>query len=193
MRAVLLTLAGLLLVAAGGMGLYFGYGSEAPVIAALSFASVIVGAIVLMFGATGLFGEKPAAVASVAKVRHEEWQVHLLIQCLGAVAAADGAVSSDELATVSRICERLTGSRIADEEIAATVAMLKGPAVAQKLATERERISPAMRQMMVKGCYLVMMSDLSQSRKELGKVHEIGKALGFSTREIDDQIAMAGV
>ncbi len=193
MRAVLLTLAGLLLVAAGGIGLYLGYGSEAPVIAALSFACVIVGAVVLMFGASGISASKPAAVISIPKVRHEEWQVHLLIQCMGAVAAADGAVSPDELATVSRISERLTGSRIPDDEIAATVAALKGPAVAARLASERERISPAMRQMMVKGCYLVMMSDLSQSRKELGKVHEIGRALGFSAREIDDQIAMAGV
>ncbi len=193
MRAALLTLAGLVLVAAGAIGLYLGYGSQAPVIAALSFAGVIVGAIVLMFGASGLFSAKPAAVTPVARARHEEWQVRLLIQCLGAVAAADGAISRDELATVSRICERLTGSAMPDDEIAKTVAELKGPAVATRLAAERERLSPAMRQMMVKGCYLVMMSDLSQSSKELGKVHEIGKALGFSAREIDDQIAMAGV
>jgi DnaJ-domain-containing protein 1 len=85
------------------------------------------------------------------------------------------------------------GRRIPDDEIAAIVAELKGPAVARRLASERNRIAPAMRQMMVKGCYLVMMSDLDENQKELGKVHEIGKALGFSAREIDDQIAMAGV
>lgn len=194
MNSKLVTAAGVLLVIAGAAGLYSGYENQAVIVAALGFAAVIAGAVVLMYGASGMASGPASKPAERVLTRHhDEWQVRLLVQCMGAVAAADGAVSPDELAAISRISERMMGRRMASDDIAGMVAELKGPAVAKRLAEERDRLPAAMRQTIVKSCYLVMMSDLDEGRREIGKVREIGRALGFSAQETDDLIAMAGV
>lgn len=193
MGSRLVTAAGVLLVIAGAVGLYFGYENQVVIIAALGFAAVIAGAIVLMYGATGMAAGPAASTTRALTRHHDEWQVRLLVQCMGAVAAADGAVSPDELAAISRISERMMGRRLASEDIAAMVAELKGPAVAQRLMAERDRLPVTMRQTIVKSCYLVMMSDLDEGQREIGKVREISRALGFSAQETNDLIAMAGV
>jgi uncharacterized tellurite resistance protein B-like protein len=189
------TTIGALIVAGGAVALYFGYESNASMLALAAVVAIIAGAVVVMYGLSSLFNPdlalpgRPQSAASA----HEPAHLRLLVQCMGTVAAADGQIAEEELATISRIYARMLGQGVPAMQIASMVAERKGPAVMAHLRAEREHIPLAMRQTIVKCCYLVMMSDLDEARTEIGRVREIGKALGFSTQQIEDLIAMAGV
>ena len=186
------TAAGVVLVAGGAIALYYGYENQASLLALGAVVAIIAGAVALMYGMSGLFYPDtplPAPPPSVNNGAH----LRLLVQCMGTVAAADGQISEDELATISRIHQRMVGHGVPAAQIAAMVAERKGPAVLASLRAERETLPLAMRQTIVKCCYLVMMSDLDEARTEIGRVREIGKALGFSAQQIEDLFAMAGV
>jgi uncharacterized membrane protein YebE (DUF533 family) len=187
--------AGALLIAGGAIALYFGYESNASMLALAAVIAIIAGAIVLMYGLSSMFNPDLALPTPVppAPSTHDPAHFRLLVQCMGAVAAADGQIAEEELATISRIYERMVGHGVPAAQIAAMVAERKGPAVLAQLRAQRDHLPVAMRQTIVKCCYLVMMSDLEDARTEIGKVREIGKALGFSAQQIDDLIALAGV
>jgi uncharacterized membrane protein YebE (DUF533 family) len=182
-----------LLVAGGAIALYYGYESQASLLALVAVAAIIAGAIALMYGVSSLFNPQTPLPAAPPQSRHNDAHLRLLVQCMGTVAAADGQISQDELETISRIHQRMVGHAVPAAQIAAMVAERKGPAVLARLRAERETLPLAMRQTIVKCCYLVMMSDLDEARTEIGRVREIGKALGFSAQQIDDLFAMAGV
>jgi uncharacterized membrane protein YebE (DUF533 family) len=186
------TAIGVVLVAGGAIALYYGYENQASLLALAAVAAIIAGAVALMYGVSSLLNPDlplPAPPPSM----HNEAHLRLLVQCMGTVAAADGQISEDELATISRIHQRMVGHGVPAAQIAAMVAERKGPAVLASLRAQREALPLPLRQTIVKCCYLVMMSDLDEARTEIGRVREIGKALGFSAQQIDDLFAMAGV
>lgn len=187
--------AGALLVAGGAVALYFGYENDASLLSLGAVVAIIAGAVVLMYGLSSIFNPDLALPPSPPAVHHSHDPAHLrlLVQCMGAVAAADGQIAEEELATISRIYERMVGHGVPATQIAGMVAERKGPAVMAQLRAQRASLPIAIRQTIVKCCYLVMMSDLDDSRTEIGKVREIGKALGFSAQQVEDLIALAGV
>ena len=50
-----------------------------------------------------------------------------------------------------------------------------------------------MRRLIFNCCYLVMMSDMVEERREQDAMRRIGNALGFDNEQIADMIAAAGV
>jgi tellurite resistance protein len=123
-----------------------------------------------------------------------EAETRLFIQSLAAMASADGKIAAEEVAVIASIHERMLGLAIAPAKVEAVLAGLTGSFnITQALEKERDRLSPLLRERIVKSCFLVMMSDRVEETAETGKIHEIGRALGFSAEETEDLIAMAGV
>jgi uncharacterized tellurite resistance protein B-like protein len=184
---------GAALILAGAVGLYFGYRSEGWALAAAAWAAILAGAVALMNGASRFMGAFMAPQKSEESA-HGEAEIRLLIQSMGAVAAADGKIADAEIATIAQIHERMLGLSIEHKAVSRILGDISPKFdIKTKLAAEREKLSPIMRQLIVKSCCLVMMSDQKRERAEMGKLYEIGMALGFARAEVADIIAMAGV
>ncbi|MEM7464068.1 MAG: hypothetical protein AAF362_15455, partial [Pseudomonadota bacterium] len=121
---------------------------------------------------------------------HGPVEVRLLIQSMCAIAMADGEIASEEIAEISRIHEDMLGTKIPDKEISKIISELKpGFDIAGQLRAGRDQLNPLMRQLIVKSCYLVMISDKIEQKEETLKIHEIGNALGFTDEQIDNLTA----
>lgn len=193
MQGRLLAIAGALLTGAGAVGLYFAYEAQGFVLAALCWAAILGGAFCLISGLSTFFAEFMSPQKSVES-GYDEAESRLFIQCLGAMAAADGKIADEEIAIIASIHQRMLGLSIPAGKVAQILAGFS-PAfdIKARLAADRDALSPLLRDRIVKSCFLVMMSDRIEDTSETGKIHEIGRALGYSDDETDDLIAMAGV
>ena len=193
MRGRILAIVGALLVSAGVTGLYFAYEAQGFAAAVACWAAILAGAIALISGASQFMAVFMRPQQSVES-SYGETEVSLLIQSMGAIAAADGNISETEVAMIAGIQQRILGLAMPPDRVRQILAEV-GPGfdIQAALNSQREKLSPLMRQRIVKSCVLVMMSDLIEEKAEAGKILEIGRALGYSGDEIDDLIAMAGV
>jgi tellurite resistance protein len=188
-----LAIIGLGLIIAGAFVLYLGYSTGGWGLAAGAWAAILAGAVALMTGASRFMGDFMAPQKSEESA-YGEAEIRLLIQSMGAVAAADGKIADAEIATIAQIHERMLGLSIEHKAVSRILGDISPKFdIKARLSAEREKLSPIMRQLIVKSCCLVMMSDQKRERAEMGKLHEIGMALGFSREEVADIIAMAGV
>jgi uncharacterized membrane protein YebE (DUF533 family) len=123
--------AGAILVAAGAVALYFGYEGGSSMLALGAIVAIIAGAVVLMYGMSSIFNPDLALAPSppVPQSSHDPAHLRLLVQCMGTVAAADGQIAEEELATISRIYARMLGHGVPAAQIAGMVAERKGSAV----------------------------------------------------------------
>ncbi len=193
MQGRMSAIVGAILVAAGGIGLFFAYESQGFALAALCWAAILVGAFLLVSGLSSFFSDFMAPQKSVES-SYSEIETRLFIQCLGAMASADGKIAGEEIAIISSIYQRMLGLSISAERVSKILEdFTPSFDIAAKLAADRDKLSPAMRERIVKSCFLVMMSDRVEELSETGKIHEIGRALGFADEDTDDLIAMAGV
>ncbi len=193
MQGRLSAIAGALLVGAGGVGLYFAYEAQGFALAALCWAALLLGAFLLVSGLSRFFADFMAPQKSVEST-YSETETRIFIQCLGAMASADGKISSEEIAIIASIHDRMLGLAIPRERISKILEdFTPSFDIRAKLGAERDKVSPAMRERIIKSCFLVMMSDRVEEKSETGKIHEIGRALGYSDEDTDDLIAMAGV
>lgn len=183
---------GVALVLGGGVLLYSGYEAGSPAVAAAAWAAILGGAVALMAGVSRFMGgfmePQHAAESDLGST-----EVRLLIQCMGSIATADGYIQDEEMDTVLRVNERVLGLRMDRAEVAGMLSDLDEFDLKASLEKARPSLSRQMRERIVKSCYLVMMSDRVADRAENLRIHEIGRALGFSDQETDDFIAMAGV
>ena len=108
---------GALLLFGGAFGLYFAYEDGNAGAAAGAWAAIIAGALAILGGLARFMGGFMAAQQS-GEARYGATEVRLLVQCMGAIAAADGRIQGEEMATIARIHERVLGLRIDEDEIA---------------------------------------------------------------------------
>lgn len=185
--------AAILLIVAGGVILYFGYESQSPIGAALGWAAIVGGALTLLGGIARFMSEfmKPQ---HTPESDYGPAEIRLLIQAMGAMAAADGHYADEEIAAIAGIHERMLGISIPMEDVRGILKDIPPDFdIAGRLAAERSKLSPTMRGLILKCCYLVMISDLDEDSAEQRRIHDIGRALGFSDSQTDDMIAAAGV
>jgi tellurite resistance protein len=193
MRDQWTAISGAVLVAAGAAGLAYAYSGSGFMAGLAAWAALLVGAFLLIRGISGFFATFMAPQRSVES-GYGEAETRLFIQSLAAMASADGKIAAEEVAVIASIHERMLGLAIAPAKVEAVLAGLTGSFnITQALEKERDRLSPLLRERIVKSCFLVMMSDRVEETAETGKIHEIGRALGFSAEETEDLIAMAGV
>ena len=183
---------GIILIAAGGMGIYTGYEAGDFVIATAAWGVLIIGTLVTLFG-IGKRTSEQIKNPSQSTSDHGHTEIRALIQSMGVVAVADKKVRDSEIKTIGRIHEQMLGISISDTEIREILAEFGSDFdIAARLKRNRSEISPMMKKLIVQSCHLVMVSDLEVVPTEENKVHEIGQALGFEKSQVDDLIATAG-
>ena len=183
---------GIALILAGAVGIYTGYSGDDAVIVGIGWAAVIVGALVTLFG----FGKRTSDQVESPdpeSVEHAHAEIRALVQSMGVIAVADQKIRDQEVETIARIHEQMLGIAISESEVREILSEFSGDFdITKRLARDRGRISPMMKQLIVQSCHLVMVSDLEIVRSEENRIQEIGLALGFDPAEIEDLIASAG-
>lgn len=186
-------LVGLALIAAAAFGIFTGYTNDDWVIASGSWAVLIIGALVTLFG----FGKRVSNSLEGDmgdEASHAQIEIKALVQAMGSVAMADEKLRDQEIETIARIHENMLGIRITKPEVKEILSELGADFdIVRRLSENRSQISPAMKRILVQSCHLVMISDLEIDKTEESRVREIGTALGFDAVEVDDLIASAGV
>lgn len=184
---------GMLLIVLGGFGLYFAYENAHATAAMVAWAAIIGGALVLLGGIARFMSQfmKPQHAVESG---YGKTEIRLLIEAMGTIAAADGRIAEQEIETVAQIYERMLGAKIAIADVRDILTGLDANFdIAPRLAAERGRLSPQMRRLIFNCCYLVMMSDLVEERREQQAMRRVGNALGFSDEQIADMIAAASI
>jgi uncharacterized tellurite resistance protein B-like protein len=193
MNGKVIIVLGLLLIVLGGVGLYYAYESTAPSGAALSWAAIIGGALVLL-GGIARFMSQFMSPQHAIESDYGQTEIRLLIEAMGMMAAADGRIADQEIETIAHIYERMLGSRIPLRDVGAILDNLgTNFDITPRLAAERGKLSPQLRRLIFNCCYLVMVSDLVEESREKDAMRRIGNALGFDNEQIADMIAAAGV
>jgi len=184
---------GLLILIAGIITLYLGYSGGDGTLAALGWVCLIVGTFLLIFGlhrfVSGFLNPPTEEI-----MEHGHAEVRLLIQCMGVMASADGKIDEKEVETIEEIHARMLGIRINSREVREILSEFDETFdIKARLKADRAKISPLMKRKIVQACHLVMTSDLEIRDSEVSKIHEIGEALGFSTTEIEQIVALAEI
>ena len=170
---------GLFMVVLGGFGLYF------------AWAVIIFGVLTLLGGAARFMNDFMAP-QQAPESEYGPTEIRLLIQAMGAMAAADGRLADEEVATIASIHKRMLGIAIPGAQIREIMTDFLGSFdIALLLAPGRAKLSPPMRGLILNSCYLVPIADRHEDRTETVRIHDIGRALGFTDQQIDDVIAAA--
>jgi len=194
MRNTVIIFIGIALIIASAIGLYFAYSGENAGSAFISWAGLIIGTLITLFG----FGkrasdqmEKPPGSPAISQGQAE---IRALIQCMGMVAVADKRVRESEVKTIGNIHEQMLGLKISDDEIHEILSEFsKDFDISARLKRDLDFISPTMRRTIIQSCHLVMVSDLEVVISEENRIYEIGEALGFTKSDVEDLIASAGI
>ncbi len=116
-------------------------------------------------------------------------EIHSIIQAMGVVAVADKVVRQEEVDTIASIYEEMLGMKIRDAEIREILSEFDEYFdIEERLTRNRSYISPTMKRTIVQSCQRVMVSDLEIVPSEENRVMQIGKALGFSEKEVNTLI-----
>jgi len=182
---------GLFLLVLGAFGLYFAYEAGSAVGSASAWAAIIFGVLTLL-GGIARFMNDFMAPQQAPESEYGPTEIRLLIQAMGATAAADGRLADEEVATIADIHKRMLGIAIPGAQIREIMMEFDGGFdIAGRLAAGRARLSPTMRGLIFNSCYLVALADRDEDRAETVRIHDIGRALGFTDQQIDDMIAAA--
>lgn len=184
---------GIATIIAGGVFIYVGYENNSISNSAIGWVLVIFGALLTMFGLQQYvtnFMNPPRD----PEVVHGPTEVRLLIQCMGTMARADGAIDLREIDIIEEIHARMLGIAINSDDVREILSEL-GPDfdIFRKLRESQSQISPLMKRKIVQACHLVMASDLKIRQAEVNKIDEIGSAVGFSKEEVKQITAIAEI
>ena len=183
---------GIAIIAGGAAAIYFGYKHTIWFDAAFGWAAVIIGALVTLYG----FSRERRAPLPKSYQEAEnfsKYEVHALVRSLGVMTVADNKVRIEELNAISDMHRQMLGMDISHEEIQ-TILDEFGPQfdLVSSLEKNKEKFSDAMKRTIILSCHLVMVSDMEVAKREQNMLDDIGKALGFEQREINDMIASIG-
>ncbi len=193
MRARLIVIIGLILLSGGAIGLYFASASQHAGLIVAAAAVVFCGGFALIAGVMRFMGAFMGS-QHAPESEYGKTEVRLLVQAMGALAAADGQIADQEVETIARIYQRMLGIRISPAEVREILADFgESFDIAGRLAERRAELSPDMRRLIVQCCHLVILSDQVEERAETTKLRGVGAALGFSEDDVADLLASAGV
>ncbi len=200
MRALIYILIGVLFVGFGAFNLYGGYELSNPVYASFGFGSILIGALIVLFGLSRSRKKKKKDKSMSSgnsytgndTVKEEDGalEIYAIIQAMGVVAVADNRVRQEEVDTIAAIYEEMLGMKIRDEEVMEILSEFdENFNIEERLEKNRAFISPTMKKAIIQSCQKVMVSDLEIVSSEENRIMQIGKSLGFSDSETKELIA----
>lgn len=117
-----------------------------------------------------------------------------LIQSMILMALIDGHVADEEIEMIDSIHEQLTEERLGTETIKAFVEDLQGQeeAFIESLRENAPKIFEPTKDLIVKGCYLVLMADGIVDDAERGLLNRLTNALGVTYDRLESLIDSLG-
>ncbi len=190
-----LAVSGIFLILVGAASLYYGYENQSPLVSGLAWVCLLVGAVVAMVG----YGKARRRDINADELA-PEWadrrhvEIRALVQSMGVMALADKKIRDEEVATIASIHEQILGITITHEEVYEILdEFVPGFDITRSLTEKRGLISPSVKRSIIQCCHLVSISDLEIAEPEVGKLTEIGLALGFDEEEIRNIAAEVSV
>ncbi len=106
----------------------------------------------------------------------------IILQAMVSVAAADGDLHENELATIRTVYERITGQAVGAHEIdtAPNGGPSQGRAFAGQLARERDRLTRELKETILSSAYMVLLADGRVSARERKTLMDFVAALKIS-------------
>ncbi len=105
-----------------------------------------------------------------------------ILQAMVSMAAADGDVDENELATICSVYEQATGEALSTDDIntAPYSVQTSGLTFADQLATARDRLTRELKETILSSAYMVLLADGRVSARERKKLMDFVTALKIS-------------
>jgi DnaJ-domain-containing protein 1 len=105
-----------------------------------------------------------------------------ILQAMVSMAAADGDVDENELATIRSVYEQATGETLSTDDIntAPYSDRSQGLTFADQLAIERDRLTRELKETILSSAYMVLLADGRVSARERKKLMDFVTALKIS-------------
>lgn len=106
----------------------------------------------------------------------------IILLAMVSVAAADGDVHEDELATIRTVYEQVTGEVVSADDINSAHNNLQSQDLTftEQLALERDRLARELQETILSSAYMVLLADGRVSARERKTLMEFSKALKIS-------------
>jgi tellurite resistance protein len=106
----------------------------------------------------------------------------IILQAMVSVAAADGDLHKDELATIRTVYEQITGEMVSTDDINSTHNSLRSQdfTFTEQLALERDRLTRELKETILSSAYMVLLADGRVSARERNTLMKFAKALKIS-------------
>ncbi len=106
----------------------------------------------------------------------------IILLAMVSVAAADGDLHEDELATIRTIYEQITGEVVSADDINSAHDNLRSQDITftDQLALERDRLKRELQETILSSAYMVLLADGRVSARERKTMMEFSKALKIS-------------
>lgn len=186
MQSMLKISVGVALLVAGVIGLTLGYGGDNALIIALSWAALLIGAGLLVFGISVYRKEQKRP----QQPQYTDLEKRMLIQSMACVANADGKVRDIEVVAICNIHEQLLHMPVSQKEVHDIIGDTTSKEILKGLKTHADDIGDHMKRIIIQSCQLIMISDSEVVNIEENRIHEIGKAIGLKKNHVDELIAV---
>ena len=106
----------------------------------------------------------------------------IILLAMVSVAAADGDLHEDELATIRTLYEQITGEVVSADDINSAHDNLRSQDITftDQLALERDRLKRELQETILSSAYMVLLADGRVSARERKTLMEFSKALKIS-------------
>ncbi len=106
----------------------------------------------------------------------------IILLAMVSVAAADGDLHEDELATIRTVYEQVTGEVVSADDINSAHDSLQSQDLTftEQLALERDRLTRELQETILSSAYMVLLADGRVSARERKTLMEFSKALKIS-------------
>jgi tellurite resistance protein len=105
-----------------------------------------------------------------------------ILQAMLSIAAADGNLHDDELATIRTIYEQVSGEALSTDDIntASSLNRSSGLSFADRLAITRDQLTRELKETILGSAYMVLLADGRVSARERKKLMDLVNALKIS-------------
>jgi len=173
---------GLAWFATGGILTALSFGLLAGAYSFFTIGIILVGIIPFAIGLWQFIAYEMKSSDNKASY-HAEIELRALVRAMVAIAAADGKLEVAEVNSISHIYEELMGHPLKLGMVTKVSETMGGKnySIHDDLGLTQAEISAAMKENIIRACYLVMVADGEASKEEKQRINEIATTLHVPT------------